>query len=331
MENSEIEGLIIDRTSIYKNILDPKFGQYHALDPSDIPVLALMKEAVAGFKDNTGQPVNEARLLYDQFIEQIIPAPEISYLEEQVGGVNGWWCLPDNVILGSAILYFYGGAYNLGSAFSYRNFVSHIARISKIPVFIPQYRLAPENPFPAAVEDGQFCYNGLLEKGYDKISIVGDSAGGGLALVTLAWATRNAVLGICLKPISAVAISPWTDLGFESPSLKSNGEVDILLSEKSLRGNAERYVNNEDSKNPRISPVYGNLDGLPPIQIHVGEAEILLDDSLRYANQASKCGVETAIHVWEGMPHVFPANVNQLVAAKEALALMGDFLIKMNT
>jgi monoterpene epsilon-lactone hydrolase len=290
----------------------------------------LIKEAVTGFKDNTSQPVSEARLLYDQFIEQIIPAPEISYLEEQVGGVSEWWCLPDNAISGSVILYFHGGAYNLGSAFSYRNFASHIARISKIPVFIPQYRLAPESPFPAAAEDGQSCYNRLLEKGYNKISIVGDSAGGGLALVTLAWATRNALSGICLKPVSAVAISPWTDLSFKSPSLKSNAKIDILLSEDLLKGNAERYLNNQASINPQISPVYGNLDGLPPIQIHVGEAEILLDDSLRYADQAYNYGVAIDIHVWEGMPHVFPSNVNQLVASNKALALMGDFLIELN-
>jgi monoterpene epsilon-lactone hydrolase len=116
MENSEIKDLIINSQSIYKNIREHKFGQYHALDPSDVPVLTLIKEAVAGFKDNTSQPVSEARLLYDQFTEQIIPAPEISYLEEQVGGVSGWWCLPDNAISGSVILYFHGGAYNLGSA-----------------------------------------------------------------------------------------------------------------------------------------------------------------------------------------------------------------------
>ena len=299
---------------------------YHPLDKADVSALELMKSAALEFREKvTG---SNARLLYDQFVQQTAPAEGISYKEDTIGGVNGWWCLPKNATPAKAFLYFHGGAYNVGSAFAYRNFVGHIASLSNTAVFIPGYRLAPENPYPAAVNDGKNIYLGLPENGYNKISIVGDSAGGGLGLVILEFATAKAARGECPKPVSAAVISPWTDLAFESPSLKSNAAVDMILTEETLKQNASGYLNNEKSKNPQVSPVYGNLDGLPPIQIHVGEAEILLDDSIRYATRASQTGVSIDLHVWEGMPHVFPSNVNKLKAANKAVGLIGSFLME---
>jgi monoterpene epsilon-lactone hydrolase len=300
---------------------------YHVIEKSDTPILKVMQESLSEFKGSTKEPL-VARVQYDQFIQGILPAAGITYKNDEVGGINGWWCLPQEGRPEKAVLYFHGGAYNLGSPFAYKNFVSHIALISKASIFIPEYRLAPEHPYPAAVEDGQTVYNGLVEKGYHNISIVGDSAGGGLGLVILAITTNIASKGKYPKPTSAVVLSPWTDLAFESESLKSNAKADIMLTEGQLKFNAERYVVNENTKDPNISPLYGNLEGLPPIQVHVGEAEILLDDAVRYAGNAYKKGVTIDLHVWEGMPHVFPSNVNVLAAANKALYEIGEFLLK---
>jgi monoterpene epsilon-lactone hydrolase len=122
-------------------------------------------------------------------------------------------------------------------------------------------------------------------------------------------------------------MSPWTDLAFESKSLKINAKADIMLTEAQPKFNAERYSSNEETKN-HVSSLYGNLEGLPPIQVPVGEAEILLDDALRHACNAYKKGVTIDLRVWKGMPHVFPSNVNVLVAANKALNKIGDFLLK---
>jgi monoterpene epsilon-lactone hydrolase len=300
---------------------------YHVIDSSDAPILKVMKDSLSKFKGSTQEP-SEARIQYDQFIQLIAPAVGITYKQDKVGGVNGWWCLPQEIQQQRAVLYFHGGAYNLGSPFAYRNFVSHIALISKAAIFIPEYRLAPEHPYPAAVEDGQAVYNGLVKKGYQKISIVGDSAGGGLALAILAITTSYATKENNPKPISAVVMSPWTDLAFESKSLKFNANSDIMLTEAQLKLNANRYLSKNETKDPNVSPLYGNLEGLPPIQVHVGEAEILLDDAVRYACNAYKKGVTIDLHVWEGMPHVFPSNVNVLAAANKAMSEIRDFLLK---
>lgn len=311
----------------FQNTQDDVPQTYHVMDSSDIPILKVMKDALSEFKGSI-QESSKARIQYDQFIQSIEPALGITYKKDNVGGVDGWWCLPQEVQLEKAVLYFHGGAYNLGSPFAYRKFASHIALISNAATFIPEYRLAPEHPYPAAVEDGQAVYNGLVEKGYHKISVVGDSAGGGLALVIVGIATTNSARGKYPKPISAVVMSPWTDLAFESKSLKINAEADIMLTEAQLKFNANRYLSKNETKDPNVSPLYGNLEGLPPIQVHVGEAEILLDDAVRYACNAYKKGVTIDLHVWEGMPHVFPSHVNVLAAANKALDRIGDFLLK---
>ncbi len=237
--------------------------------------------------------------------------------EATLGGVPGWWVRPANPAAGRAILYLHGGAYVLGSATAYRNFVGQIVARSGVPAFVADYGLAPERPFPAAIEDARRAYDALVDGGATHIALAGDSAGGGLALALLALVKAAPV-----APVAAVAMSPWTDLGLESPSMVTQDAADPLLDAASLGATAALYLGDHDRRDPRVSPVHSDRSGLPPVLIHVGDAEVLRDDTLRYAEGVA--GVEA--HVWEGMTHVFPSSLGLLEAAEQALGGIGAFL-----
>jgi acetyl esterase/lipase len=229
--------------------------------------------------------------------------------------------MPQDARQGAAILYLHGGAYVLGSANAYRHFAGQIAARARTAVFIAEYRLAPEHRFPAALDDAKAAYRGLVEGGAQKIAIVGDSAGGGLALALLSIVQSEGV-----APVAAVVMSPWTDLALTGGSLEDRADDDPLLTKAMLSKTAASYLDEHDPRDPLASPLYGTLAGRPPIQLHVGTSEVLLDDSRRYAERARAAGVEAVAHVWEGMTHVFPSSVGTLEAAEKALSLMGTFL-----
>lgn len=306
MHNSEFNGL--------KSI-------YHPITAQDLHTISLMKEQLSSIKGKIEGP--EARKPFDEVMESVKLPGDITFQEETINGTSGWWCLPKSYNKESMILYLHGGAYNVGSAKAYRNFVGHIAGESDTAAFIPDYRLAPENPYPVAVEDVELIYTGLIEKGYKNITIAGDSAGGGLALILLARTTKE---GSSVIPSSGVVFSPWTDLKLESLSLQSKAEEDILLTKESLKRDSERYLRGADPLGQDASPLYGDLKGLLPIQVHVGEAEVLFGDSLRYSEKAFLSGVNLDLHIWEGMPHVFPSNIDKLSSAKIALEIAALFV-----
>jgi monoterpene epsilon-lactone hydrolase len=245
----------------------------------------------------------------------------VSYEKLAVGGVPGISCTPQGARRGAKILYLHGGAYVLGSANAYRHFAGQIAARAKAAVFIAEYRLAPEHRFPAALEDAKAAYRGLVEGGPRKIAIVGDSAGGGLALALLSIVQSEGV-----APVAAVAMSPWTDLALTGGSLEDRANDDPLLTKEMLSKTSASYLNGHDPRDPLASPLYGALAGRPPIQLHVGTNEVLLDDTRRYAEKASAAGVEAEAHVWEGMTHVFPSSIGTLEAAEKALSLIAAFL-----
>ncbi|MGE8429988.1 MAG: alpha/beta hydrolase [Sphingobacterium sp.] len=294
---------------------------YHSITPHDLVIISSMKEQFSTLRGEVEGP--QARASFDQVMESIKSARKVCYREETINGVKGWWCIPSNIIESRAILYFHGGAYNIGSSWAYRNFAGNIAERANTSLFIPDYRLAPENPYPAAVEDAQSAYIGLVNKGFKSISIMGDSAGGGLALVTMA---KVAFQDDLLNPASCAVFSPWTDLKLESSTMQSKAENDILLAKASLVREAARYLNGATPSDPNVSPLYGSLSSLPPIQIHVGEAEILLGDSLRYTEKAIRNHTRVDLHIWEGMPHVFPSNIGKLDAAEKALTITASFM-----
>ncbi len=307
-----------------KSIHASSVDTHHALTIKDDGVIAAMRTQVAPLKGKMDGP--HARGMFDEVMEHTPDAAGVSYEEGTIGGVRGIWCRPQSARPGAVLLHLHGGGYVLGSSHAYRHFVGQIAARASVAAFVPEYRLAPEHPFPAAVDDAKAVYGGLTEQGAQRIVIVGDSAGGGLALVLLSVAHAEAVAGRGLAPRGALVMSPWTDLALTGPSLQSRADDDPMLTSEMLRVTSASYLGTQDSRNPLASPLYGSLTGLPPIQLHVGTSEILLDDALRYAERARTEGVEVTAHVWEGMTHVFPASVGILDAADEALNIMTAFL-----
>jgi acetyl esterase/lipase len=255
----------------------------------------------------------------------VAAAEGVTYETDTVGGIPGWWCRPSDSRPADAILYLHGGWFVWGSARAYRNLVGNIASRAGAAAFVPDYSLAPERPFPAGLLDAQACYRGLIGRGFRQIAIAGDSAGGGLALALLSLATSQAgPEGVV--PAGAVALSPVTDLTLAGPSWKTRATEDLFFTPAQCTALIRSYLGDHDAADPLASPLYGDLAGLPPIRIHVGEDEMLLDDSRRYVERAVAAGVDAKVDVWQGMVHVFPSSIGRLGAAAEALDAVGAFL-----
>ena len=267
----------------------------------------------------------EARPDFDSLMEKTPAVECVTYEVSTIAGVAGWWCRPQHPVDDCAIIYFHGGAYVLGSAAAYRNLVGQIAARAKVAIFIADYGLAPEHPFPAAVNEAAAIYRGLGASGMSKLVIAGDSAGGGLALALLQSVTSAANDETVPKPLAAVVMSLWADLALTGESMETRAESDPILTRDALNQAAQLYLGNKDRHDPKASPLYGEVTGLPPVMFHVGEDEILLDDSRRFANRIEAAGGVAQLHIWEGMTHVFPSNVS-LQAAKDALDEIGAFL-----
>lgn len=250
---------------------------------------------------------------------------DVTFEADTVGGISGFWAKPARSRKGAAIIHAHGGWFNFGSARAYRNLVGQIASRAEADAFIPEYRLAPEHPFPAAVADVEACYLGLADKGITKIAVTGDSAGGNLALVLLSIIGARARKGDIL-PVCAVAISPVTDLSLTGESYEARAEADPYFTKRQIAGLVASYLGDTDPNNSLASPLYGDLSGLPPIRIHVGDDELLLDDSRRYVERAVAAGVDAKLDVWMGMPHGFVTGIGQFEAARQSLNAIGVYL-----
>jgi monoterpene epsilon-lactone hydrolase len=267
----------------------------------------------------------EARPGFDALMEKTPAAHGVTYEAAEVG-VVGWWCRPGDAVAGAAILYLHGGAYVVGSAAAYRNFAGQIAARAKAATFVAGYALAPERPFPIAFDDAKAAYRAVAAAGFTRIAIAGDSAGGGLALAVLAAVATEARLGTLPAPSAAAVMSPWIDLALTGDSMDAKASADPLLTRTSLAAAAHLYLGEHDPRDPRVSALHGDFTDLPPVLLHVGEDEVLLDDARRYAAAAEAAGISAELHVWQGMVHVFPANLALLRAAPEALDSLADFL-----
>jgi len=287
----------------------------HPLSREDAPGATALRSSVAAFKGKLAGTA--ARGPFDDVMERVAAPADVTFEADTVGGISGFWARPARPRKGAAILHVHGGWFNLGTARAYRNFVGHIASSAGAAAFIPDYRLAPEHPFPAAVTDVQACYRGLRDQGIGKIAVVGDSAGGNLALV---------LLSIDKSPVGAVAISPVTDLALTGASYATRAEADPYFTKPQIAGLVASYLGPTDPQNPLASPLYGDLSGLPPIRVHVGDDEVLLDDARRYVERAALAGVDAELHIWMGMPHGFVTAVREFEAARQALKAIGAFL-----
>jgi acetyl esterase/lipase len=267
------------------------------------------------------QPAAVARKQFQEMLARI-PEPEgVAFEAVDAGGVPGFWSGGPGEGL---LLYLHGGGYVIGDAFSYRPLWSALARASGARGLAIDYRLAPEHPFPAAVEDAVKAYRWLLEQGQapDRIVLAGDSAGGGLAVAALAQARLQGLP----MPAGVFAISPWTDLACAGGSIRTKAEEDPSLTLDGLKNCARQYLAGVSADEPLASPIHADLVGLPPLLIHVGSAEILLDDAVRLAGAAGAAGVQVRLEVWPGMPHVWHGFAFMLDEGLEAVQAAGAFL-----
>ena len=243
--------------------------------------------------------------------------------------VKAEWIFPVGFNSSSAVLYLHGGGYTLCSPATHRGITGAMAQVCNSRILVPDYRLAPEHPFPAALEDALTSYRWLLSQGFspNHIAIGGDSAGGGLAIAT-AISLRDSDNP---PPASLFLISPWTDLTFSGESHKTRKEVDPIFGnmiQNDESGFAPSYLGREPPTNPLISPLLADLNGLPPTIIHVGDNEILLNDSTRLMEKMKATNVVVQIHIWQGLWHVFQAFVPFLPESRQSIKEIGEFIRK---
>jgi len=280
-------------------------------------------ERIKSTPQNPNASIEARRAGMERISEHV--ARDVTCEPVDAGGVRAEWIAAPGAIADRVILYLHGGGYVLGSISTHRAMIARIARASNARALAIEYRLAPEHPFPAAVEDATGAYKWLLAQGIKpaKIVIAGDSAGGGLALATLI-ALRDAKQPM---PAGCVPISPWTDLEGTGDSIRSKAAKDPMVQQDNLAGSAKQYIGNADPKNPLISPLHADYRGMPPMLIHVGEAEILLDDATRVAERAKRAGVDVQLEVWDDMIHVWHVFAKILPEGQQAIDKIGKFVI----
>jgi acetyl esterase/lipase len=239
-----------------------------------------------------------------------------------VGGIRGEWMTAPGVELLGTMLYLHGGAYIGCSPATHREVTSAFAR-QGWRVFVPDYRLAPEHPFPCALDDAMAVYRALLT-GVDPrhLVVAGDSAGGNLALV-LCLSLRTAGLP---QPAALVALSPVTDFTWSGASIQSNSDRCAMFSHEILPVGAAFYLNGHNPRDPLVSPLFAELQNLPPMLFHAGSDEILRDDSVRMAERARAAGIEVEIATWPVVPHVWQLMARWIPEGRESLRLAGSFL-----
>ena len=271
-------------------------------------------------------PVEALRAGFEEVMRHVPVADNLRRTPVTVGGIAALDVAAEGVASADVILYFHGGGYVIGSAESSVPLASELAKRTGAKVVAVDYRLAPENPFPAAVDDARAAYEGLLSQGVapSSIALAGESAGGGLA-VAATLALRDAQVPL---PASILAMSPWADLTLSGSTLVEKQPVDATLTGDGLRRSARDYVGPADATDPYISPLFGDLKGLPPMLIQSGSHEILLSDALRLASRAAADDVRVTLDVVPGVPHVFQAYAAVLDEGEAALTRAANFLIK---
>ena len=268
--------------------------------------------------------INEQRRLLKELVAGQPLPPELTVTAATLGGVPVAEITIAGIEPRHVVLYFHGGVYVLGDAFQAADLASQVGRRTSAKVFSVDYRLAPEHPFPAAVDDALAAYEALLRDGTAPADIVfaGESAGGGLAVATLVNARDH---GLPL-PAAAFVMSPYADLTLAGATLDTKGAADPLLSRESLASRVPDYTAGQDPALGLISPIFADLTGLPPLIIQAGTHEVLLDDAIRLARQAATADVDVTLDITAGVPHVFQTFYPMIDEAGAALDRAGQLL-----
>ncbi len=273
---------------------------------------------------DTAGDVQALRAAFNELMARVPVAPDVRQRPVDIGGVAGVEVTVDGSEAENVILYLHGGVYVIGTAASSIPLASELVRRTGARAITLEYRLGPEHPYPAAVDDARAAYEGLLAQGIapGHIAVVGESAGGGLAMVTL-LALREAGLPL---PSCAYVMSPYVDLTLSGGTLVEKRDADPVLTPEGLRARVPDYVGGADASDPYISPMFADLTGLPPLLIHAGSHEILLSDAVRLAERAALADVAVTLQVTPGVPHVFQGFAGLLDEAGVALDRASEFM-----
>ena len=266
----------------------------------------------------------ERRAQYER-AEKVFPTPaDVKVERVNAPAAPAEWLRPPSAAPGRVVLYLHGGGYVIGSPRSHRHLAAAIAAAAEASALLLDYRLAPEHPYPAAVEDATAAYRWLLDQAVapEHIVIAGDSAGGGLAVATL-LALREARVPL---PAGGVCISPWVDLTCGGASYETKAAADPIVRRAGVEEMARAYLGAAPPRTPLASPLFADLDGLPPLLIHVGSDEVLLDDAVQLAERAKRAGVDATLEVYDRMIHVWHWFLSMLDEAQTAVDTIGRFV-----
>ncbi|MFM0348156.1 alpha/beta hydrolase [Paraburkholderia sp. RL17-347-BIC-D] len=268
--------------------------------------------------------IDAARAAYVEFLATNKPPADVVVENVRMGSIPGTLVVPERLQNDRVMLYLHGGGYFSGSPDGYHGIAGRYAKLLRARVYMPDYRLAPECPFPTPINDAFDSYRWLLEQGHDAKSIVfsGDSAGGAM-VVSLMVAARTAGSPL---PAGGVAISPWANLEHTGASMSNRNGIDPIVTKEALDLIARRFLNGALPNTPEASPVFADVRGLPPILIQIGENEVMLSDAMRLATHLAENRVRTSLEVWPNMFHVWPIFADILPDGAEALRNAARFL-----
>ena len=291
-----------------------------ATSPELDRVIGIMK----AIRANPPADIYAARAVLDQAFGEFKPPSDVTVFDIDAGCVPCQWITAPDVPQDRLIIYYHGGAYAACSSTTHQDLISRLSRASGAAALGVDYRLAPEHPFPAAVDDSIAAYKWALGHGFDpsKIVLAGDSAGGGLVFSVL-LAARDA--GVPL-PAAGGCYSPWVDLECTGESMAANDHLDDFIKYGGLSARAQSYLGGADPKHPWASALFADLTGLPPLLVHVGSADTLLDDSTRLVDVAEKAGVDVTLKIWDDMVHVWQAFASILPEGQQSIEESGAFI-----
>ena len=274
--------------------------------------------------DAENSDVQRMRGLWHFLANVLWTASGVTIERREIEGLAAEWFTPKDPADNKILLYLHGGAYIMGNCATHRQLVSYLSRECGLRAVLPEYRLAPEHPYPAAIDDALAVYRSLLEQGFsaEEIVVAGDSAGGGLTMALL-LSLRDAGEPL---PAAAVLFSPWLDLTSSGESMATRASRDPWFRPEDMPVISAYYCKPEEMALPRVSPVFADVTGLPPIYIQVGDDEILLSDSTRIAKSIEAAGGDVTIEVWRNMWHVFQVFVHQMPESRQAIQRVAPFV-----
>jgi acetyl esterase/lipase len=283
-----------------------------------------IRAALVNDREAVYVPLEIERQEWEAAAAQTALPPNITVVPADIAGVPGEWVSSPAAASQPVLYYLHGGGYTAGSCVTHRELAARLCLAGGVRVLLIDYRLAPEHPFPAALEDAAAGYRWLLARGIPPAQIVigGDSAGGGLAIATMLWLREHAIA----LPAAGVLLSPWADLALAGPSIQTRAAIDPLCSHASLQRAADWYLAGAGPTQPFASPVYADLHDLPPLLIQVGDHEVLLSDSTRLAEQARSRAVQVTLEIWDELWHVFQGWAGALPEGQQAIDRIGAFI-----